>query len=351
VRVTFFIHTPGQVHFWHRIVNELEQRGHTVNVVARQSEPINHLLDNYGIQNLTYGRARRTRYGKILQLPIQLIRSLGPVTRFKPDVLIGFGTIEAWIAFMLRKPCIIFDDCEPIPFFERLSWRYIASTILTPACYQKYLGKNHVRFNGYKELAYLRPNYFKPDPSIYNDLGITSAERFIILRFGSFEALHDVDRKGLSTNDKYQLVEKLSKYARVFISAEGNLPADLEHYKLPTSYHRIHHVLYFAHLLIGDTGTMAWEAAVLGTPTVVCASYTRQFGNFIELEQKYGLLYCFQEAAKVIDKALALIEQPDLKEQWSIKRKRLLDDKMDVAQFMADFIENYPQHGNPNRKA
>ena len=43
------------------------------------------------------------------------------------------------------------------------------------------------------------------------------------------------------------------------------------------------------------------------------------------------------------DKALELIQQPDLKEKWAKKRQRLLADKIDVTQFMVDFIEHYPQ--------
>ena len=350
MRVVFFIHTPGQVHLWSNIVDALQRRGHTVKVIARQSESVNQLLDYYGIQYTTYGKSSKTKYGKVLQLPFQLLRSFAPVNQFRPDILIGTSTMEAWISILLGKPSIIFDDSEPLPFLERLSWGYPASSIMSPACFIKDLGKKHVRFNGYKELAYLHPNRFKPDPTIYRELGITNQERFVILRFGSFEAVHDVGRKGLSTADKYQLVSKLRKHARVFISSEGTLPADLEQYKLPTSYHRIHHALYFADLVIGDTGTMSTEAAVLGTPTIICASFTSQFGNFIELEQKYGLLYCFQEADKALIKAIELTEQTDLKKQWAIKRKRMLADKTDTAKFIADFIENYPPLPSRNRK-
>ena len=88
---------------------------------------------------------------------------------------------------------------------------------------------------------------------------------------------------------------------------------------------------------------MATEASVLGTPSIYISSLVGTMGNFIELEQKYDLLYSFREPDKAIQKALELIQQPDLKEKWAKKREGLLADKIDVTQFMVDFIENYPE--------
>jgi len=352
MRIAFFVHTSGQAYLWRRVGISLENKGHKTLFVARGTDSICSVLDNYSIRYLTYGKSSKTRYGKVLQLPIQLIWALGPVRHFRPDILVGTATMEAWSSTLLRKPLILFDDSEPLPFFQRLSWSYAASVILTPACFSKDLGEKQVRFNGYKELAYLHPNYFKPDPTICQELGIAPKETYIILRFGSFEAVHDVDRKGFSAAVKYQLVEKLSKYARVFISPEGNLPADLNQYKLTIPYHRIHHAYYYAHLLVTDTQTSSTEAAILGTPVVRCNNFVgpNDMSNFIELEHKYGLIYSFQESAKAIEKALEMVQTPGLKEQWINKRQRLLADKIDVTQFMVDFIENYPESLKKYRK-
>jgi len=60
-------------------------------------------------------------------------------------------------------------------------------------------------------------------------------------------------------------------------------------------------------------------------------------------------VYCFNDSAKAVAKALELIQQPDLKERSTQKRKQLLADKTDVASFMVDFIENYPESINYSR--
>lgn len=352
MKIAMYINTPGQMYLWHNAIPILLREENEVLILARDHGPTCELLSRYGLQYTVYGKASHMKLGKILQLPNHFIKSLDLISRFRPDILIGGGLIGMYISAILKKPMLTFADNEEVSSFELYNAKYFISAIITPSCYLKNLGKNQIRIDGYKELAYLHPNYFKPDPSVYTELGIGSHERYVVLRFGSFEAVHDINRKGFSQNDKYRLVEELTNQTRVFISAEGNLPAGLERYKLPTAYHRIHQVLYFAQLLIGDTGTMAWEAAVLGTPTVVSASFTPHFGNFLELEKKYDLIYCFQDADKAIDKALELIRQPNLKKQWAIKRQKLLDDKIDVTQFMIDFTENFSEsfskfkHGN-----
>jgi len=351
LKIAFFIHTPGQAHLWHNVIHMLLKKNNDVIILARDHGCTCELLSKYNLMYTTYGKASSTKFGKILQLPYQLIKCFDFIKRFEPDILIGGGLIEGYISAILHKPLIAFWDADLGSGLYLQHLKSLMTVIVTPSCFRIDLGNKQVRIQGYKELAYLHPNIFKPDPSIYTELGISSHEQFTILRFGSFEAVHDVNRTGFSASDKWRLVEELNKHTRVFISAEGNLPADLKKYKLPTAHHRIHHVLYFANLLIGDTGTMAWEAAVLGTPAVICASFTPYFGNFIELEQEYGLLYCFQQADKALVKALELIRQPDLKEHWAVKRERLLNDKIDVAQFFTSFLENYPKRHGQNRAA
>ncbi len=61
---------------------------------------------------------------------------------------------------------------------------------------------------------------------------------------------------------------------------------------------------------------------------------------FAELEKKYGLTYSFEDAGKALQKAVELMSRPGLKEEWKEKRQQLLSDKIDVAEFMLDFINH-----------
>lgn len=342
MRIAFVIYTPGQEHLWRFPILQLKENGHEVLVLARNDGPTCELLHSHGIQFISFGNVGKTSILKILQYPIHFLKSFNIIGRFKPDIIIGVGIIEVYTAFLLRKPCIIFEDSEPIISLERSLYKPLATVIITPESFKLDFGTKHVRFAGYKELAYLHPNHFKADPAIYDELKIQGKEKYVILRFNAFDAVHDIGRHGFSRDDQFRLVNEISKYARVFISPEAKLPDELEKYRLPIAYNRIHHALYYANLLVTDTGTMATEAAVLGTPTILCLSNYMKFGNFIELEQKYDLIYAFKERELAVKKAVELIQQSDLKKQWTTKRENLLADKIDVTQFMVDFIENYP---------
>lgn len=331
------MNTPADVHTWRYVIRALRDKGHEVTILARDYGGTIQLLDKYGFKFRSFN-AIKSKYLKIFEIAPHIWEGWKLSKEFNPDIIAGFGVDAALTGALCRKPSVVFTDSEPTPvqhFLTKLS----ATAILTPSCFRKDLGKKQVRFAGYKELSYLHPDYFQPDSSIYNELGISATKKYVILRFNVFDALHDIGKHGFSLADKYRLVRELQKHCRVFISAEGSLPKDLEGYKLQIPYERIHHALYYAQLLIADTGTMVTEAAVLGTPSIFYGSHPEVFGNFVELEQKYDLIYCFLDSQKAIQKAVELANHPDLKDGWAIKRQRLLADKINVTQFMVNFIE------------
>lgn len=337
----FFINTPGQVYTWKNIINILVSRGHKVKILARDDKATLSLLNQYRFEYSSF-KSINLKYLKHFELLPYIWKCSKLILSFNPSIMIGFGIDAAFTAALFWKHSIIFTDSEPMPL-QLFLIKITASIILTPSSFLKKLGKKQIRIAGYKELAYLHPNCFQPDPSIFNELGINSKEKYAILRFNAFNAIHDIGRHGFSLSDKYELVNQLKKYTRIFISPEGSLPKDLEKYRLPTPYHRIHHALFYAQLLVADTGTMIAEAAVLGTPSILSISSVKEFGNFIELEQKYKLIFNYHEPRKAIDKAIGLIQEPDLKKKWIERQKTLLADKIDVTQFIIDFIENYPE--------
>ncbi|MBT9138925.1 MAG: hypothetical protein DDT31_01504 [Syntrophomonadaceae bacterium] len=339
MKVLFMMNTPADVHTWKNLIYALMQDGNQVRILARDYRGTLELLDKYEFEYTSF-KPIRSKYLKIFEILIHVWKGHQLSQKFNPTIIVGFGVDAALTSALFRKSCIVFTDSEPVPVQNFLT-KLFATVILTPSCYRKDFGKKQVRFAGYKELAYLHPNYFQPDLSIYDELGISTIEKYAVLRFNVFDAFHDIGKRGFSLPDKYRLVRELEKYNRVFISAEGSLPKSLKSFKLPTAFHRIHHVLYYAQLLIADTGTMITEAAVLGTPSILCGSSVGQFGNFTELEQRYDMIHCFREPEQAIQKAVELIQQPDLKEQWAKKRQRLLADKIDVTQFMVDFIEDF----------
>jgi len=346
MNILLFVNTPAQVHEFKYVARTLETRDHRIMILARDYECTLPLLDAYGLRYEVYGKAQRRGYRRALELIPYVRRAYRLARRFEPDVIVGTGIIAAYTSVLFRKPCIVFADTETASV-EHFLFKPFVKAIYTPACFRKDLGRRHVRYDGFKELSYLHPDYFQPDASIYNLLGINSGERYVILRLNPLDAFHDVGIGGFSSEDKLRLIQALEPYARVFISSEAGLEPGLERYAIGIPAHRIHDAEYYAQLLVTDAGTMLTEAAVLGTPGIHCSGFVarRCYGNFIELEEKYQLAFNYSDPDQAIAKAVELIKQPDLKQQWQEKRQALLADKIDVLKFMVETIEGYAARG------
>jgi len=294
-----------------------------------------------------YGKPQKRGHKRALELLPHVRKAYRMARKFRPEIVVGTGFVEACTSMLLRKPYVVFTDTETTSLVNFLL-RPIVKAIYTPSCFRKDLGRKHIRYDGFKELAYLHPDYFQPDSSIYNLLGIKSDERYVILRLNPFDAFHDVGVRGFSYEDKLKLVHALESYARVFISSDALLEPGLEKYAIGIPAHRIHDAEYYAQLLVTDAGTMLTEAAILGTPGIHCSGYVarRCLGNLIELEEKYGLIFNYSDPNQAIAKAVELIKQPELKQQWQDKRQVLLADKIDVLKFMVETIESYAARAN-----
>ena len=340
MRMLFIINTPGQAHTWRYIIKSLMANGHAVNILARDYGSTPHLLDSFGFRFKTY-RPVGSRTMRLLSAFNHFQQCYNLARGTDPSLIMGFGLDAAVTARRLGRPCVVLCDDEHTYIQNRLTTR-LAKFFITPDTFARTLGNNHIRVKAFKELAYLHPDYFIPDISIFDELKVNRGEKFVVLRFNVLDAVHDIGMRGFSVSDRLRLVKELSAYARVFISPESGLTGELKRYFLPTAYNRIHHVLYYAQMLVSDTGTMSTEAGILGTPavrfqTTVGRNDPRAFG---ELQQRYGLVYSFGEPEGAIHKAVELIKKPGLKEEWAEKRQALFKDKIDINRFMVDFIQN-----------
>lgn len=335
------INHPAHVHYFKNFIWEMERRFHEVLITASEKEISYKLLDLYGFNYVRLGRYGVSLVEKLVKMPILDLKMYNAVKDFNPDIFIGVSSIRnAHISKLLGKPCIALDDTEHSKLV-RMLYLPFTNVVLTPSCFKKDLGNKQIRYNGYNELAYLHPKYFKPDSSVLDELGLSEKDIFIVVRFVSWDATHDIGKIGIE--NRIDLVRNLEKYGRVLITSEEKIEKVLEKYRITLSPDKFHDLLWYATLYIGEGATIASEAAILGTPSIYVSSLTGTMGNFIELEQKYGLMYSFASPIEALKKATEILQTPNIKKDWRLKRNQLLKDKIDVTQFMVWFIENYPQ--------
>lgn len=330
---------PKDVHLWKNTINNLKRHGHEVKILAWDKDVTLHLLDAYGYQYEILGKSCRSFIKKASGLFKSELISLKVVNRFKADIFVGREPCLAHMSILTKKPNIYFEDTEHANLVHWLTFPF-SDAICTSTSYKKRINpKKHVTFNGYQELAYLHPKYFEPNDSVLDDLGINKNDKLVILRLVAWGGSHDIGHKGIEDIENF--VKELEKYAQVFILSEGPIDEKYEKYRLEVKPEKIHDLLYYANMYVGEGATMAAEAGILGTPSIFISSAAGILGYLEELENKYELVYSFPEPKKALPKILHILEDDDSKKIWRDKREKLLKEKIDVTEYMTGFIEGY----------
>jgi len=338
MRILIDIGHPAHVHYFRNVINRMEKNGHEFLIVARDKEVSQILLDKYNIPYINRGKGGRSLVQKIGYLFEANKIILKEAFKFKPDIFLSFASpYAAQVSWLLRKPHISFTDTEHAKL-GNLAFMPFTSVIITPTSFQKDLGTKHIKFDGFMEQTYLDKGYFTPK-NVKNTLKLKNDEKYIILRFVSWGASHDIGHFGLDDETKEKLVEVLSKEYRLFISSESNLPKKFLEYKLNISPDEIHSVLANAELFIGEGATMASECAMLGTPAIYVNSLD---AGTLKAQEKYENIFGFRNSKGVIDKTINILKKEHLKDEYTFKRDKLLKDSIDVTQFIEWFIEDYP---------
>ncbi|MFZ2865491.1 MAG: DUF354 domain-containing protein [Ignavibacteriaceae bacterium] len=341
MKILIDIGHPAHIHYFRNFISIMMSKGHEFLITSRDKEVTFELLSAYKLSYISRGKGRKNIIGKMIYLFQGVYTIYKASKKFNPDLFVSFGSpYAAQASSLIKKPHVVFDDTEHSKF-EQLMYKPFSKSIITPEVFFKDMGVKQIRFNSYMELCYLHPKYFYPKQEIFKQLNININTKYVILRFISWDANHDIGEKGLSYEYKIKLINELNKKYRVFISSEGILPKYFIKFKLNIKPEYLHSVLFYAQLYIGEGSTTAAECSILGTPSIYVNSLFVSY--CAELEEKYGLLYIFNKEKGVLEKARELLSMPNLKDEWHKRRMKMLSEKIDVTAFMVWFIENYPQ--------
>ena len=354
MKILFQLNHPAHYHLLKNSIMNLKLKGHEVHILARGKDVLKDLLVGECYTMIS------TRKG--INIPDK-IRKMGDakkeilnfVIEYKPDIVVGTGTFS-YITQKLKIPTIFLaeDDANlNLPIFLGALMCYPSfSEILTPAvCDNSIWNSKSIKYNSYHELAYLHPNHFTPDAKVVEKY-FSSSKPYFIIRFAKLNAYHDIGIKGINTEIAQKLIDILKPHADIYITSERELEPQFEQYRIKINPLDMHHVMAFAQLYIGDSQTMAAEAGVLGVPFVRFNDFVGRIGYLKELEDVYNLGYGIKtnEVEKLYKTVSDLISMPDRSEVFAIRRKKMLSEKIDYAQFLTWFIENYPQSAQTMRE-
>jgi uncharacterized protein len=345
VRVLFDILHPTHVHIFRNLIQELGARGHQSYVTMREKDVAKALLDQYQVPYEVISR-QRSGAGLGVEFVERGARLWRSISRFRPDFLVGcMGPSIASVGRLRRA--LVADRARIVVFYDTEmasltnSFVYpLADYVCTADCYQAKVRGNHLTYPSYQQLAYLHPQRFTPDRGVVTAAGIDPSSRYFLVRFVAYEASHDLGVNGIPLAKKLALVRALSEHGKVYVSSEKALPPELKPYALQVSASHMHHVLAFASLLVGESATMASEAACLGVSAVYISPHGRGYTD--EQERRYGLVHNFTGArfdSDWVRAAGALAGDAGLVARARLAHQRLLDDKVDLTAWMLQLLE------------
>jgi len=341
MNILFDIAHPADVHLFRHVRTKLISNGHNVIFMARDKDVVIELLNEYKIPYLLGTKAQRGIVKLSFEIIAWFFKAFSIIKKNKIDLAVSLSSPStAWAAKFNSIPHIMFNDTET-GIAQLIMARPATKNIYTPECLLANWGPKQIHYKGIHDLAYLRPEYFKPTPLNLKDHTTKSTSTpfspYAIIRFVSWGASHDRGMKKTTNDFKYKICEIISQKMDFFISAEGALPEKLEKYKLKVPASKLHTAIAFAKLVVGDGATTATEAAVLGVPSLYISPFADSLG-YCRLLKQYGLLTSVKSEEEGLIKIEELLSNPNLKARRESKEK-LLNETIDLVDFITKKCE------------
>ena len=346
---------PAHFHYYHLMITTLMNNGHKVITLIKSKDILEDLVRNANIPyyNINIKQHRKNKLGILWDMIVRDFKILCICIKERIDLLTGSSSEVAHIGWLLRRlvVCTGEDDAKVIPMYVKCTAPFLGKNrirLCPTVCGSEGMEENTVKYPSYHELAYLHQNHFTPNKSVVEKY-FSADEPYFILRFAKLNAHHDAGIQGINTEIAQRLIDILKPQGRIYITSERELEPQFEQYRIKINPLDMHHVMAFASLYIGDSQTMAAEAAVLGTPFVRFNDFVGRIGYLRELEDDYQLGYGIKasEEGSVERLCNAVSELANLtpaerKARYQTRRQKMLSEKIDYAKFLTWFIENYP---------
>ena len=304
MKILFDMLHPAHVLKFKEVIKKLKEDGHKVIVTSRDKDVTCHLLNAFMIPHTTISKMGKGKLSLLKELISRNLKLLKICLKEKPDVLVGFNGISiAQVGWLLRIPSVYVTDDEDAKLLTTLGIPF-ATKVLTEESFELSYKPKHYFIDGFFEQTYITG--FIPNPSVLEDNNLKEDEPFSVVRFVAWKAIHDVGEKGLSQEYKLKLIKKLEEKGKVLVSTEETLPIEFKRYKIKSNPEKIHSLLFYASMYVGDSQAMANEAGMLGTPSIRCNTLVETIhssGKFAAM-QKLGRVYSTSNPVNAIEFAL-----------------------------------------------
>ena len=322
------IMTPKQVWLFESIRKNLESEGHKTVVTTRVHDVVVDLLKSKGIPHHVAGKyGGETLEGKLRASTdriAKLIDYISPLSQ-EIDFSVHFSSPEAArVAFGLGIKSICLNDTPHSTAVCKLTFPF-SSHVVTPACIDPSklvaLGASKdgiIQYDGVDEMAWI-PG-LKPDLSVLEVLNLSKLKPIIVIRPEEAKAAYLHEFKDINALN-FQAAPLVLKILERFPDAqivvlpryEDQRAAIIREFRGRVTVPR--HVidgpslLAFSALTVSGGGTMSWESALLGVPSISHFPIEMDVERY--LAAKGFPIYYSTKMDNVIDHALAVLADPD----------------------------------------
>jgi len=338
MNILFDIGHPAHVHLFKNLIMFFGEKGYKVFVVSREKDITNLLLNYYKINYISLSKSKNGVFGMISEMLVRDLKICLLHYKIKFDIAIGTSVSIGHLSCVSKVRSYNFneDDDVAVPLYTLAAYPFCTKIINSDCVKYKRFRYKRVTHNSFQKLAYLHPDNFTPDIDILKKYNLEPYS-YIVLRHSALKAHHDFEAQGIDHRIKNRFKKIFDKY-NIITSDESTKLHDIEPWDM-------HHILFYAKLLITDSMSMAVESSVLGVPSVRYNSFVGKSSVLDELEIKFKLTYGFKagemgEIDKMYDKVNALLETKNLNRVWQKKREKMLKEKLDMNQWMINYFES-----------
>lgn len=346
MRIWFDLANSAHVFLFRGIIKTLKERGHTAFVTVRDYAQTRPLAEQSGIPHVAVGRhGGRSYFKKGVAFLSRSFKLFAIVKELDIDVAVSHNSPDqAVVSRLLNIPFVTIQDTER-QVANHLVFR-LATKVLVPFPFpdeklrQYGAGPNKViKLEGVKEQIYITD--FQPDPYFPRELDLPENKVICVLRPPDFLALHDrIDnplfyifaRFLLSHQDTYVIILPRTSQQRDRLLSWQNVYPNL---RVMTKAVDGLNLMYYADLVATAGGTMAAEAAMLGTPAYTLLRNLRAVDFYLADKGFITLLSSPDDFAKVKiekKKRFAVFRNYELKE-------RVIDEILNTAKFRKRYAE------------
>lgn len=276
-RIWIDLENSPHVPFFKPIIPELEKRGYSVLLTARDCFQVCGLADRHNFRYIRVGRHYgKNRLMKLAGLMIRATQMIPIAIREKPQLAVAHGSrSQTIVSNILGIPMVTIGDYEHgrrLPFTR--SHCVIVPEVIPDSAITWFRDTELFKYPGIKEDVYV-PS-FRPEPGILEELGISEKDLVVTIRPPASEAHYHNPKSDELFNATVEWLAGVEGVRMVMLPRNDN-QADFIRKKWPVLTGKGKMVIpgtvvdglnliWHSDLVISGGGTMNREAAALGVP-------------------------------------------------------------------------------------